>query len=931
MAKHLPVILFFLYASLTANAQHASLKGTVSDTLNGLSLSNTSITLLFAKDSVLYRFTRSDPDGNFEMNRLAAGSYLMLVTYPGYADYVDSLAVKDSSTYRLGKIILTLKSKLLADVIVHARISSIRLKGDTTEYTADSFKVQPNATVEDLLKELPGIQVDKNGQITAQGQKVQKVLVDGEEFFGDDPTLVTRNLTADMVDKVQVYNKKSDQAAFTGIDDGKTQKTINLKLKANKKNGYFGKADLGGGTGGYQNNELMYNRFENKKKFAAYGIVSNTGTSGLNWQDLRNYGDDPLSNADVSDDGGISITINNSDGLDSWNGQYNGQGYPLIQTGGLHFNNKWDDDKQSVNTNYKILQLHVTGSSQTSSQYLLPDTLYYNNQSEHFVNNILRNRINGNYEYQLDSSSSLRISADGGDDHKVTSSSSYTESRASDLSLVNNENRQISNTGDDRSVNSNLIWRKKFKKKGRTISVNFRENYSNNQSSGYLYAVDSFFSKGNFFEKQITDQYKTNSSSNTSLNTKITYSEPLTEVSSLVFNYGIAIDNSSAALNSFNKGTDGKYSVLDSLFSNKYAFNVLTSSGGLSYSLFRRKLKFNAGTDIGFTGFSQRDLLLNTTSKRNFVNWYPRINFSYQFSPQKELSLGYTGNTRQPSLQQIQPIHTNNDPLNISVGNPNLKPAFENSLNLNYSSYKMLSQSSLWTSFTYNFTQNAISSKDFVDSLGRRIYQSINLNGNRSFESYLSYWFKLKKLNLQMGLNGNFNTSRYVSIVNNSFNATTSGIYTAGLHLSREKEKKYSIDLGTSATYTHSTSSIQSGVQTNFWTYDLNPGLHIFLPLRLEINTDCDFNLRQKTPVFDANNNVILWNAWIGRKFLKKDALLVKLSGNDLLDQNVGFNRTVNSNYISQNTYSTIRRYFLLSVVWNFSKTGIHSGDNSDQ
>ena len=209
-------------------------------------------------------------------------------------------------------------------------------------------------------------------------------------FFGDDPTLVTQNLRADMVDRVQVYNKKSDQATFTGIDDGKEQKTIDLKLKNGKKNGYFGKVNASAGTNGYQDNQLMFNYFKNKQKFAAYGIISNTGTSGLNWKDMTNYGDNPLAGADFDETNGYFSISGEYDELDSWDGRYNGQGYPLVQTGGLHYNNKWDDDKQNINLNYKILQLNVNGSSNTNSQFILPDTFYYNNSKQ-----VLGNRICG--------------------------------------------------------------------------------------------------------------------------------------------------------------------------------------------------------------------------------------------------------------------------------------------------------------------------------------------------------------------------------------------------------------------------------------------------------------------------------------------------------------------------------------------------------
>ena len=241
---------------------------------------------------------------------------------------------------------MILKSKLLETVVVSGNKGAVRIKGDTTEFNADSFRTQAGANVEDLLKKLPGIQVDKNGKITAQGEAVKKVLVDGEEFFGDDPTLVTQNLRADMVDKVQVYDKKSDQATFTGIDDGQREKTINLKLKNDKKMGYFGRLTGGIGTDGYYDEQLMANYFKKKEKMAAYGIISNTGKTGLNWNERDSYGQSILGQLDVDPNTGFFTNDGpggNRDELDTWSGQYEGQGYPSVKTGGLHYNNKWAD------------------------------------------------------------------------------------------------------------------------------------------------------------------------------------------------------------------------------------------------------------------------------------------------------------------------------------------------------------------------------------------------------------------------------------------------------------------------------------------------------------------------------------------------------------------------------------------------------------
>lgn len=259
MKKLAGFLLLLLLAYGSALGQQGSVSGTVSDTSEHTALSRAVVSILKSSDSVLVAFTRTDAGGRFRIDSLPAGKFLLMVSYPKYADYIDEITIVAQKDLPISNIAIIRKSQLLEEVVVKQRIAAIRVKGDTLEFRADSFRVKEGATVEDLLKKLPGMQVNSKGEITVQGEKVQKVLVDGEEFFSDDPAVVTQNLQADALDKVQVFDKKSDQAAFTGIDDGQKTKTINLQLKENKKKGYFGKARVAGGTPGNYEGEAMIN------------------------------------------------------------------------------------------------------------------------------------------------------------------------------------------------------------------------------------------------------------------------------------------------------------------------------------------------------------------------------------------------------------------------------------------------------------------------------------------------------------------------------------------------------------------------------------------------------------------------------------------------------------------------------------------------
>ncbi|HUB59528.1 MAG TPA: outer membrane beta-barrel protein [Puia sp.] len=926
MPKLIALILLSFWCASAALGQKAQVSGKITDTAENRNLANSSILLLRKSDSILVRHTRSDAAGNFHLTKLSGGHYLILVTYPGYADYVDTLDVDSAAKIQLPTIGMVLKSKLLQAVVVNGSRGAMRIKGDTTEFVADSFHVHEGATVEDLLKRLPGIQVDHNGQITAEGQTVKKVLVDGEEFFGDDPTLVTQNLRADMVDKVQVYDKKSDQAVFTGIDDGQRDKTINLKLKDSKKNGYFGRATASMGTDGYYDEELMANYFKKKEKLAAYGIYSNTGRTGLNWQDRDTYGQSFATNLDVDANTG-AVTFNgigNNNDLDDWNGQYSGQGFPTVKTGGLHYNDKWNDDAQSLNGNYKYMDLSINGNSATSSENILPDTFYYNNSSQQFNRQIIRQNFSGILEWKIDSTSSIKLSADGGNDHKVNNEADYSEALASDSSLVNRNTRTVGTVGDNRGYNSNLLWRKKLGKPGRTISLNVRENYSDNTSSGYLYSNTEFYSGGALTQDSLIDQYKNYLTKNILLDSRLTYTEPIGKEMFLGIDYGATVNNTHSDRNSYNKDGNGKYDVLDSVYSNNYQYNILTQRGGLSYTLIRKKFRFTAANDVAFAGYYQKDLVADTSGRRNFVNWYPNATLNYQFAAQTRLFVRYYGYTTPPTLQQLQPIASNENPLNVIIGNPGLKPQFQNGFNIGYNSYHILTEQSIYGNIGYSFTSNAISSNLNVnDTTGKQTTQSVNVSGNHSLRGWLGYGFKLTGLDMNMNVNGSFNQTNNVTIVNNFNNLTRSGSYTGGLGFWKSKEKKYDINLNGNVTYTTSRSSDDPGLITKYFTYDIQPGMEVFLPWHVQIHGDADLNIRPRSTAFPTNNNVFLVNGWIGKKLLKNDQLLLKAAVNDLLNQNNGFNRNVSSSFITQNTYTTIRRYFLFSVVWNFTKAGI--------
>jgi len=670
MKLKLSLLTFCCFFTIKLLAQTPyTVKGKIADTAAKSNLLNTSISVLNAKDSILRAFTRAGADGSFAVNNLGKGKFILLVTYPGYADYVEQFALDSAhSAHDFGRLNMILKAKLLADVIIKGTRAAIKIKGDTTEFNAAAFTVQPNAKVEDLLKQLPGIQVDKDGKITAQGQTVNKVLVDGEEFFGDDPTLVTKNIRADMVDKVQLYDKKSDQATFTGIDDGQKTKTINIKLKEDKKNGYFGKVDVGYGTNNNYQSQILFNRFKAKQKFSFFSTISNDGKTGLGWQDNQKYGSSD--NITVMDDGMLMISGGGGDDLDSWNGNYDGKGVPIAVNNGVHYDTKWNNDKESLNTNYKMGALTVDGLDNTISQNNLPTGGIINtNSNQNYHNYMFRNKLSAAYEVKLDTTSTLKLMFDGTLKHSQTRSNYLSKEFLNDT-LLNTNNRNITNQVDGQIFNASAFYTKKFKKKGRTFSWNLSGSSNESQATGYLKTNIDYFNKlGAQDSSQTVDQYKTNQLITSQVISNMTYTEPLSKTLSVVLNYGLGIDNSSADRKSFDKSpADGSYTVLDNLYSNNYKLKQLSNQAGAIFNFKKDKTTINIGSKINDVGFQQVNEYTGSVFKRNFIDLAPQASYQYKFSKMSGFNFNYSGKTTQPTVDQIQPVLVNTDPLNVFTG-----------------------------------------------------------------------------------------------------------------------------------------------------------------------------------------------------------------------------------------------------------------------
>ncbi len=916
------LFLVFLVCGLSAAlAQNVTITGSVRDTLNDQPLSKALVMLVRPADNVIQTFARTKADGSFQLTVPAVGKYSLQVTFPSFADYIDVVTLK-SGNNKLGALPMVSKELLLKEFVLKQQVSAIKIKGDTTEYMADSFKVKENASVEDLLKRLPGIQVDKNGQITAQGETVQKILVDGEEFFSDDPKVVTQGLQANAVQKVQVFDKKSDQTEFTGIDDGQKTKTINLELKEDKKKGYFGKLDAGAGTDGYFQNQGMINAFKAKRQLSAFGIMSNTSKIGLGWQDNNKFSSGG-GVTEITDDGEMMTVRNNTaEDMAGWDGKFNGEGFPKVWTGGVHYADKWNKDKEHFTGNYRYAMQNVEVDGSTVNQIPLPnDSVSIARQHKSQFSRGDKHGLDGMYEIKIDSLTSLKITANAG--QKITDIATRYNSAtlAQNTDTSNTNDRAINSHVNALFINADLLLRRKFAKKGRSFSLDVKENYKDSKSDGHLTSLTNIYESPSLRLPVKTDQQKNSNTNTLAFSAKATYTEPLSKVAYLELDYGVVANNSVTKNLSYDSSVlTARYDSLNTLFSSHYKYNILTNTGGAAVRFVYKKINFSLGTDVANSGYKQIDALHgDSTRTYNYLNFFPKASFVYKVGREVNFRINYQGSTTQPTIDEIAPLRQNTDPTNITIGNTNIRQQFTNSLSMRFNNFKILSGRFLFASANVNFINDAISAST-RNINGLRTTQYVNVDGNYNGFAFLGYGFKLKKLDLQVGARMNAAVNHVNSYINDTLNKSNNNSYTFSLGFQYYKDQKYSFEFNPGITYNDNQNTI-AAYSASYFMSNNELSATVQLPWKMEVSTSVNWYIRQQTALFNANNNVITWDAYIGKKLLKKSELEVRLSMFDILNQNLGYSRTAQAGIITENTYNTIRRYGMLNIIWNFSHT----------
>jgi hypothetical protein len=923
----LSLVLAFLSIAATAQ-KNGIVKGIAFDTIGKKTVGAVTVTVLDKKDSSLVSFSMTNNEGAFELRGIPFGNYRLMLSHVSYHNSNKYFTINDSKrVVDLGKLPLSDKSKVLEEVVVEAEAPPITMIDDTLQYNANSFRTQPNANVEQLLKKLPGVKVDKDGSITAQGEKVNRVLVDGKEFFGNDPKIATRNLPADAVDKVQVYDKQSDQAQLTGFEDGNYEKTINLKLKKDKKKGVFGK--LAAGAGNKELYELRgnVNSFKGARQMSAIGMANNNNAEGFSFMDILNFTGE-LSRMQRGGGGGnININVSGDDAAAMGMGG-NRNGIVTSSGGGLNYNNIIGT-KNDLQSNYFYNRYNPQVQRTTNRLNLLPggNTNYSSNSFSNNINS--SHRFNLNNLYQIDSFHSLRIIPSLSFQDTRNKSISDYKTVALNGNMVNEGYSNSSSNSNGYNFRNEIAFRKKFRRKGRTFSLTLQTSLNESDGDGSLNSVNSFYNNSGVLTRKDTLNQQSETSANLkSYNLRAVYTEPLFKRSLMEFSASKSNSKniSDKTTWDYNKN-NGKYDKMNQQLTNNFENEYGYTNAGFRIRKQGRKYNYAVGIN-----WQQADLEGTITSgikdsviTKSFTNLLPNARFQYNFTRFKNFSLNYNATTNQPNMSQLQPIPDISNPLYIREGNPDLKQELSHNIQGNLMLMSPYKNRNFMLFYNYRVTENKIVNSDRLANGGIRTTKPVNVNGVYSMMGNMNYSMPVRFLKgmFEVGNEIRFsNDKQFIEGLENTIKTLTFG---PEISVTATVKEKLSLNFEAALNINNSKYSLNSANNVKYLQQRYGTDVDWELPKRFFFSTDFSYTLYSRRAE-GFNSNIPIWNASISKQFMKYNRGEIKLSAFDLLNENVNINRSSNMNYIEDTRVNSLQRYFMLTFTYSLTKSGLGTG-----
>lgn len=909
--KRFLLFIALLISFVSVGQDKMKISGVINDTLNNKPLYNASAVIIRIRDSVLLDYTRTDLQGRFEFTNLDIDTVELLITHPKFLDQSFYMfGSEDNYEFHIPNIIPLEKTKEIREVVIFASKDPIYYRGDTLVYVADSFNVKPNAVVEDLLKKLPGVEVDKDGKIKSQGKDVEKVLVDGDEFFGSDPLIATRNLGARAVESVEVYEKESENAESGSTE---TVQIMNLKLKDEAKKGYFGRIAAGSDFQKFYEGEALASVFNKDLKISVFGQATNTPNSGFSWSDINQYGLDNERQNIIDEDGNWTFI-----------GSTPRDGLPQSLKGGFYFSDKIGE-KTKLSANYTYNDNQVIANTNKTTQYFLVDTTYSTDDTGSDRNRLQQHIANIGFEQKFDSLTTLEIKPRFQFNKTTQRSESTTEFFDADRNSFS-ETNVLNETGSEEMSFSNIAkLTRLFKKRFRKLEVTYQFDYKKNTLEGVLESSSGL----TFMDSTIQsfNQKKTGNLEGAGHLARVSYHEPLSKLWRLEFEYQFNQFKTDQSRSSFNLIGE-EYNELDSLFSNSFENEQMINFGGAFVRFENPKHLVRLGARVRNTQMDNFNLFTGDSFKQNVNNLLPGFRYAYKIKQNSRLNFNYNTDAQLPSISQLQPLQDNTNPNRIVVGNPDLKPTYTHTMRLNYHLFKPITGFYTWAGAYFSYINNAFSSSLLYDQYGRTVSQSINVDNNYFGNVYAGTGIPLYKQLLKMNINANAGISSINNKINGLDNRTINNSVGGGLDLVFDKDSLF-FEIGGSINYNAPNSTLNSGANQPYFTHNYNVNFAWDIFWNITLATEARYVIQsQRSDGF--NLNYFIWDVSVKKNFLKDENLVLELRANDLLNQNITASRNIQTNIIVDNRTQIISRYFLVKLTYNF-KNKIKAVDSDEE
>lgn len=913
--KCLLMLLMILFSPMAfAQQSGVNVTGSVVEQGSDTPIEQATVRLLNVKDSAMVRGVVSARNGSFTLKNVKKGSYLLHITFIGYDPLYQPLQITGKKNpVNVGKLELSDGAIELGEAVVIGKAPEVTVRNDTVEYNADSYKVTEGSVLEDLLKKMPGVEVDSEGKITVNGKEVKKVMVDGKEFFSDDPKVASKNLPAKMIDKLQVLDKKSDMAQMTGFDDGEEETVINLTVKPGMKQGWFGNAYGGYGSKDRYEGNAMVNRFVNNDQITFMGGANNTNNMGFS----------DLASTMFSGMGG---------GGGRRGGFGAGSGITSSGNAGLNFSKEFKPDKLTLGGNTRYSHSDNDARSKSDRQNILPgDSSSYDNSEAMSRTKSDNFGVDFRLEWKPDTMTQLIFRPSFSFSHSMNDNFRDATTLDNERDTVNTNKSSNYSESNGYNLNASIDFSRKLNNKGRVFSATLSGGNSDSYSDGMNRSDIVYFNQTDALKNSIIDQRSRYDNKGFNYRAYVSWVEPIGHNNFIQATYSISQRKQEALKNVYNQDADGIYNVLDSAYSQSYRNNFISQRASLSFKSQRAKFNYTIGLNLDPSYSSSENFVGDTTlSKitRKVVNLSPMAQFNYMFDKRTNLRIMYNGRTSQPSMTQLQPVADISDPTNITIGNPDLNPRYTNNVFIRFQQFTPEKQRAFMIMANGSYIINDIVSyTSYNQETGVKTTTYKNVNGNYSgnVRMMLNTPLKNKKFSINSMTMASFaNSNGYINEEKNT-NRNLILSERGGIDF-----RSSYLDLGVNGNirYNATSNSLQKENNQNTFNYGAGGYTTIYLPLNFKIESDVNWSTN--SGYGDGfKQNEVLWNASASKSFLKNNQGTLRFKIYDILQQRSNISRSITASYIQDSEYNTLGSYFMVHFIYRFSifKGGASASD----